>query len=308
VKTTATLPFRRGPAGLVPALAVLAAAFAQPLWRLARFAAASELYSYILVIPLISLGLVWLQREPRPGPSPANRRLAAVLLLAGAAAAIAGRAAASAPGAEGSPPDSLLLMAGSFVLALAGILCWFLGRETIRATAFSLGFLALIVPLPLPLSAALETFLQHASAGAAAVFFQISGMPFFQGSDLDFQLPGMNLQVAPQCSGLHSTLALVILSVPLGYLFLRSPWRRAALAAAAIAIGIVRNGFRIFVIGELCVRVGPQMIDSYIHRTGGWIFFLIFLGPFLLLLLLLARSETAAGSRRDLPEGAKCQN
>jgi len=53
----------------------------------------------------------------------------------------------------------------------------------------------------------------------------------------------------------------------------------------------VRNGFRILVIGLLCVHVGPHMIDSVIHRRGGPLFFVLSLGPLFLFLVWLRRQE-----------------
>jgi hypothetical protein len=49
---------------------------------------------------------------------------------------------------------------------------------------------------------------------------------------------------------------------------------------------------RIFIIGQLCVRVSPDMINSYIHRHGGPIFFAVSLIPFFLLLAILRKSES----------------
>ena len=128
------------------------------------------------------------------------------------------------------------------------------------------------------------------SASAAAWFFKLYGTPFFR-VETYFQLPGFSLNVAPECSGIHSSLALFITSLVASYLFLRSPWRRTLLCLAVLPLAILRNGLRVFVIGELCVHVGPEMIDSYIHRHGGPIFFVLSLVPFFLLLLLLIRSE-----------------
>lgn len=278
----------RLPRGFAPAIVALLVAFCVPLYRLAAFALHSDLYSYVLLVPLISLFMVWLKREaPPPPPSPPQRKLAA--LLAAAGTAVGGLSLL--PGAEWAPQDSLFLTSLAFALWFAAVCGWFLGRGELRAVAFPLAFLAFLAPLPIFISQSLETFFQYTSAAVAYVFFELAGMPVLERGPLGFQLPGMNLEVAPQCSGIHSSLALVIISLPIGYLLLRSPWKRAALTAAAIPLGIIRNGFRIFTIGELCVRIGPQMIDSYIHRTGGWMFFLLALGPYLLLLLFLARSE-----------------
>ena len=67
--------------------------------------------------------------------------------------------------------------------------------------------------------------------------------------------------------------------------------------AFVIPLGILRNGFRILVIGLLCVHVGPQMIDSTIHHQGGPFFFALSLVPLLLLLWWLRRQE----QRLNLP-------
>ena len=79
---------------------------------------------------------------------------------------------------------------------------------------------------------------------------------------------------------------LFITSLLASHLFLESPWRRIVLVAFVIPLGIVRNGFRILVIGLLCVHVGPQMIDSVIHRRGGPLFFVLSLVPLFLLVVV----------------------
>jgi exosortase/archaeosortase family protein len=63
------------------------------------------------------------------------------------------------------------------------------------------------------------------------------------------------------------------------------------LALFVIPLAILRNGFRIFVIGELCVHVSHDMINSWIHRKGGPVFFVLSLIPFFLLLAWLRKSE-----------------
>jgi exosortase/archaeosortase family protein len=62
-----------------------------------------------------------------------------------------------------------------------------------------------------------------------------------------------------------------------------------------IPLAILRNGFRVFTIGELCIHVGPHMINSPIHRKGGPLFFALSLIPLFLLLVVLQKSERAGG-------------
>jgi exosortase/archaeosortase family protein len=88
---------------------------------------------------------------------------------------------------------------------------------------------------------------------------------------------------------------LFITSLVAGYLFLRSPWKRTILCLAVIPLALLRNGFRIFVIGQLCVQIGPDMINSPIHHRGGPLFFLLSLIPFFLFLIFLIKSERHGG-------------
>ena len=267
------------------ATAVLGLLFCLPLWRLVRFAAGDELFSYILLIPFVSLYLAWLDRQQLPPASPPAKKTAALFsaLGLGCLAWVAGRPPVL-------PVNFLALTTLAFVFCLAAVAAVFLGGRRLRALAFPLALLIFLVPFPQALRDGIETFLQHGSAEVADWMFQISGMTFFRNGLL-FKLPTISLQVAPECSGIHSTVVLFITSLVAGQMLLRGTGRRAALALFVLPLALLRNAFRIFVLGELCVHVGPHMIDSPIHHRGGPIFFAISLVPFFALLYFLRKSE-----------------
>jgi exosortase len=154
-----------------------------------------------------------------------------------------------------------------------------------------------MVPLPDAAVAWLERASVIASAEATAMFFGVAGTALVRNGTV-FELPGIVLQVARECSGIRSSWVLLITSILASHLFLQSPWRRAVLVAFVIPLGILRNGFRVFVIGMLCVHVGPHMIDSVIHHRGGPFFFALSLVPLFLLLWWLRRGERRAASLR----------
>jgi exosortase C (VPDSG-CTERM-specific) len=275
--------------GLVLTTAALLLCFSLPLYGLVRFAIQSELYSHIVLIPFISGYLVWLRRRSLPPCSLPDRKAAVVPLIAGAVL-LAAYWAAALSGTELGRQDSLSLTTLSFLMFFGAACGLFLGKQTLRALAFPLGFLVFLVPIPTLLQTWMETFLQYGSAAVAFGLFKLSWTPVFY-RDLIFQLPGFSMEVAPQCSGIHSSLALFILSLLAGHLFLRSRWKRATLALAVIPLALLRNGFRVFTIGQLCVHIGPEMIDSYIHRHGGPFFFILSLVPFCILLFFLMKSD-----------------
>jgi exosortase C (VPDSG-CTERM-specific) len=277
-------------AGFGLAVLLLLLCYFQPLRALVRFAAGSPLYSYILLVPVLSAALAWTRRKsvPPPGlPDELATVLAALLGLILLAGAVAVRR-----GATSLPTNDLALITLSFVAFLVATVAAFWGRAVLRHLAPSLGFLAFLAPWPAPLEQTLETLLQTQSAGAAFLLFRLAGTPVLR-EGLSLHLPGITLEVAPECSGIHSTLVLLVTSVLIGQLLLATAWKRAVLALLVLPFGILRNGLRIFTLGELCTRFDPALIDSPLHRHGGPLFFLLALVPFLACALLLARSERA---------------
>lgn len=279
----------RVPRPLLIGVAILLAGFAIPLYQLGRFSLDNELHSHALLIPVVSIYLAWIQREKLGSVSAPLRGLGLTLLVAGLLV-VGWYWLVLRPESDVSVQDRLSAEMLALVLLFVGLCACFLGRETLRTLAFPLGFLVFIIPMPTAVVDAIESFLQHQSAAMAAGMFSLAGTTYYREVTF-FQLPGINLQVAPECSGIRSSLALFITSLVAGYLFLRSPVKRGILAVAVLPLAILRNGFRVFVLGELCVHVSPTMIDSPIHHRGGPIFFVLSLIPFFLLLYLLMKYD-----------------
>jgi exosortase C (VPDSG-CTERM-specific) len=271
---------------------LLTLAFIQPLTGLILYAVHSDLNSHILLVPFITGYLLYIQRGR---------------LLAAYRSSIAGTVTVGAIGFAAlaariewrgslSINDHLALSALAFVSFVAAGGFLFLGARWMAAKAFPVAFLIFMVPLPDAAVNWLENAYMLASAEAAARYFDAAGTPMVRHGTV-FELEGIVLQVAQECSGIRSSWVLFIAGLLAAHLFLRTRWRRLVLVAFVIPLGVLRNGFRIFVIGMLCVHVGPQMIDSVIHRRGGPLFFGLSLVPLFLLLWWLHRQE----QRLNLP-------
>jgi exosortase C (VPDSG-CTERM-specific) len=272
---------------------VLLAAFAQPLLELVNYAAGSELYSYILLVPFVSAYLLYLRRDQLPKNHATDVPFTLVFLVVGVGLLafahsldLAGRAL---PG-----NNRIVLLTFSFLCCLAAGGFFFLGRPWMRAAAFPLAYLIFMVPIPDAMADALETASKFASAEVANLLFHLSGTPFLRAGPI-FQLPNITIEVAQECSGIRSSWVLFMTSILAANFFLNTTWRRFALVAFVIPLAILRNGFRILVIGLLCVNVGPQMIHSIIHRRGGPVFFVLSLIPFFVVLWLLRKGDARTG-------------
>jgi exosortase C (VPDSG-CTERM-specific) len=268
---------------------VLLAAFAQPLLELVTYAASSELFSYILLVPLVSGYLLYLRRDQLPKEHGVDLPMAVICLVSGLAI-LAVTFWLDLTGQAPAGNGRIVLLTLSFLCCLAGGGFLFLGRPWMRAAAFPLAYLIFMVPMPDAMTNALETASKYASAEVANLFFQLSGTPFVRAGVV-FQLPNITIEVAQECSGIRSSWVLFMTSIVAANLFLQTSWRRFALVAFVIPLGIVRNGFRVWVIGTLCIHFGPQMIHSPIHHRGGPLFFVLSLVPLFLFLFWLRRGD-----------------
>ena len=262
------------------------AAFGQPLARLMLHAAQNDLHSYIPLVPLVSGYLLFIRRRSLESAYGSSIGGTTILCGIGVAALAAGTIWRTIL----SVNDSLALMALAYVSIIAAGGFLFLGSKWMASAAFPVAFLLFMVPLPDGAVTLLENASVLGSAEVSAFLFRITGTPLVRDGNV-FMLPGIVLEVAQECSGIRSSWVLFITSLVASHLFLESPWRRLVLVAFVIPLAIIRNGFRILVIGLLCAHVGPHMIDSIIHRHGGPLFFALSLGPLFLFLLWLRRQE-----------------
>jgi len=268
---------------------VLLAVFAQPLLALINYAAGSQLYSYILLVPFVSAYLLYVRRDQLPKNYVTDLPLA-ILSLAAGLGVLAFTYWLDFAGQAPATNDRLALLTLSFLCCLVAGGFFFFGRAWMRAAAFPLAYLIFMVPMPDAMTEALETASKSASAEVANLLFHLSGTPFLRAGAI-FQLPNITIEVAQECSGIRSSWVLFMTSILAANLFLKTRWRRFALVAFVIPLGILRNGSRILVIGLLCVNVGPQMIHSLIHRRGGPVFFMLSLIPFFLALWWLRKGD-----------------
>jgi exosortase C (VPDSG-CTERM-specific) len=269
---------------------LLTMAFVQPLTTLIRESLDSPLNSYIVLVPFVSGYLLYLRRRALPTVFRNSVGPALGMCGVGALALIA----TTTGTATLSMNDRLSLMTFAYVSAIAAGGFLFLGPRWMAAAAFPLAFLFFIVPLPDAAVHGIERASVLASADVSEMLFRMTGTPLLRDGTF-FVLPGIVLEIARECSGIHSSWVLFITSLVAAQLFVRSPWRRLIIVAFVLPLAIVRNSVRIVTIGLLCVHIGPHMIDSWIHRRGGPIFFALSLGPLFLLLLWMRRAER----RRD---------
>ena len=144
--------------------------------------------------------------------------------------------------------------------------------------------------MPEPVLSEVIYFLQKESSDASELFFRLAGVPYLRQGFI-FALPGVTIQVAEECSGIRSTLALLITSSLAIYLVLRSSWKRGLVCLMVIPISILKNGLRIVTLSTLAIYVNPAFLYGNLHHHGGIVFFLLGLGPLILLVRWFQKAE-----------------
>ena len=262
------------------------AACANALLALARVVRASSEYSHIALVLPVSVALLYSDRALAGVQYESNCR------TFGARASLAVLISFGLRLVLIALPASTRLSASVFLLVTFWIaaFCACFGRNAARRGLFSLLFLYLLVPLPQSAMDGIVAGLQHASADVAALFFNATTVPVIRHEQV-FILATQQIEVAPECSGIRSSMALLITGLVFGHLFLQTIWAKAFLAATILPLAIFKNGLRIFTLAVLGTYVDPSFLSGPLHHQGGVVFFTITLIVFVLLLLFLRKLE-----------------
>ena len=254
---------------------------------MAHFSLSSDAFSFIPLIPLVSVFFLIKDRKTIFGNTgyslfPGIAVAASGVLLHGAFIIWGGLA----PKEYGLTVDAV-----AFLISLWGIFALFFGVDSFKKAIFPLLFLLFIIPLPSVIERLIVEMFRAGSAEMVAFYFKILGIPFFREGDT-FQLEHLRFCVASQCSGINSGLSLFIVSVIAAKLFLRNNWVRLGFVLSVIPIGWSKNGLRIATLTLLGSYVNSVFLEGPLHRQGGRPFFvvaLLFLGLSLFLLRMLEK-------------------
>lgn len=176
----------------------------------------------------------------------------------------------------------LLLFIGIFIL------CY--GTRPVRAAHFPILFLILMVPIPKPALDRMTVLLQRASCETTYLLMTLGSAPVLRNGFV-LSLERGSIEVARECSGIHSTIGLLIGSIVAGHLFLRSGWKKAFLAFSVVPVSIFKNAVRIVCLYWLGTHTDKRFLTGELHRYGGIPFSLValaILGP---LLWMLRKSD-----------------
>jgi exosortase len=220
-------------------------------------------YSHGFLVPMFAAFFVWQRREALRVATTEPALGGVILVAASLLVFLAGTLAAE-----------LFLARVSLIGVLAGAV-WFLwGAGHLRALAFPIAFLLLMIPLPAIVFNQIAFPLQLVASRAGELVIAAAGVPVLREGNL-LQLPTRTLEVAEACSGIRSLVSLLMLAILLGYFTERAISRRVLIALAAVPLAILANAIRVAGTGLASEWIGPAAADGFFHAFSGWVVFLV---------------------------------
>jgi exosortase len=251
--------------------------------QLLDFSFENEFASMIPIMPIMSAILIFRSRKSIYEYLGCSPWLAGILLLIGTFLLIGAK-------------SDFSIKAGGIVCLILGAFLISYGRASFKRAMFPLLMLLFSIPLPDILLQSSIVVLQKGSAVGSALLFKLTRTPYYRDG-LAFILPGINIEIASQCSSIRSSLALLISSLLAAYLMLQTHWRRTLFVLLAVPIAMVKNSIRIVVLSLLAIHVDEKYLtQSSLHRDGGIIFFMFALGLLLPILWILRKTEKRASN------------
>jgi exosortase len=219
-------------------------------------------YGHGFFVPLISAYVLWHQRarwvksEVKPSNFGFLGVVGGVVLLLG-----------------GSLGAELFTSRFSLLVLLAGMVLFLAGWKRLRSVSFPLGFLILMIPIPVIIYNQITFPLQLLASRVATSWLELLQVPVLREGNV-LILPNYSLEVVEACSGVRSLMTLITLAVAYGYLVESRRWVRYTLVALVVPIAIVSNAIRIMGTGVLTYHFGPEAAEGFFHEFSGWIIFL----------------------------------
>jgi len=262
----------------------LVATCAGILSDLMRLAWTDATRSHILVIPLVSIALIYADRVTIFRSVKTALAIGSLVVFVGVAFLIASQSI-------GHSQDSLTLAGTGVCLAWIGGFIATYGQSATRAAAFPLVFLIFMIPPPDVLISGATSFLKGGSTETVAGLFSLTGTPYFR-EGFSFALPSLVIEIADECSGIRSSIALFLTGLLAGHQFLRTPWAKTVLVLAILPVALLKNAIRIVSLSLLAMHVSPSFITGQLHQEGGILFFVLALALMAPLFALLRWSES----------------
>ncbi len=234
-------------------------------WIYSRYMSPESYYSHGFIIPFISGYLIWQNREELGKTSVKKSWWGFFLIIFSVLVHIAGTIL-----------YVFSLSGFSIFLLIFGITLFLFGKNITGIILFPLGYLILMLPLPMALIGSISFPMKMFVAKAGAEIISILGIPISR-EGFHITIPAGSLLVGNPCSGLRSLISFLALGAILAYLSNISGIKKYLLFFLSFPVAILSNVIRVPILILISHFWGLSAAapDSFWHGASGVFVFIL---------------------------------
>lgn len=221
-----------------------------------------EEYSHGIMIPFISLFLIWQKKDILENLKFEGSYGGVGIVLIGIFLVVLGEISAI----------TIFIQYG-FVFIISGLAFSYMGWSAFRHVAIPFVLLLFMIPLPAVIFQGLSQYLQYVSTQIGVFVIRLFNISVYvEGNVIDLGV--FKLQVVEACNGLRYLFPLMTLGFIAAYFYKVEMWKRVFIFLSSVPITVLMNSFRIGVIGITVEYWGIEMAEGFLHDFEGWIVFM----------------------------------
>ncbi|MCX5707735.1 MAG: exosortase/archaeosortase family protein [Candidatus Omnitrophica bacterium] len=233
------------------------------IWMFDRWNVAGTYYSHGILIPFISLFIVWQKRKELAKTNIKPTRKGWLLFIPGILVYIL------------SALWSVYFSSGfSLLLVIPGLSLLFLGKQFLRKLLFPIFFLIFMIPLPEVAIANMSFRLKILASQIAVFLVRLTGLSVIREGSV-IKTAHSYLVVEDPCSGIRSLIALIALGTLMAYFSRLSRTKKVILFLSSVPIAIFSNVIRIAVLTLVSEMYGAKIATGSFHDAMGFVVFVI---------------------------------
>lgn len=233
------------------------------IYMFERWTAAETYYSHGILIPFISLFIVWQKRKELAKTIIKPTRKGWLLFIPGISVYI----------------FSALWMVYfsadfSLLLVIPGLVLLFLGKQFMRKLLFPISFLIFMIPLPMVAIANISFRLKIFASQIAVFLVRMTGLAVIREGSV-IKTAHSYLVVEDPCSGIRSLIALFALGTLMAFYSRLSQIKKIIFFLLSVPIAIFSNVIRIAVLTLASEMYGAKIATGTFHDVMGFMVFVI---------------------------------
>lgn len=237
------------------------------MWMIDRWNERDSYYNHGILVPFISVFIVWLNRKKLGTLEIKPAALGWLFFCTG----IVIHAMSALVRVYFSSGFSLLL-------TLSGLVLLFLGKKFLKELLFPITFLVSMIPLPLVAIANISFRLKIFAAQISTAILNGMGIPAMRDGSV-IKTMHSYLMVEDPCSGIRSLIALISLGALMAYFSNITKVKKTILFLSSIPIAVSSNIIRIVALALASEMYGTKLATGTFHDVMGILVFVFaFLG------------------------------